>query len=60
MSSNTTVRTKLTVDREHSALIVFGAAVAMSVIGTAASMLRGARYVHTDEVVQREAVGVAS
>ncbi len=32
----------------HGLVIVFGAAVAMSVIGAAASMLRGARYVHTE------------
>jgi MFS family permease len=34
----------------HGLVIVFGAAVAMSVIGAAASMLRGARYVHTEPV----------
>ena len=34
----------------HGLVIVFGAAVAMSVIGAAASLLRGSRYVHTDPV----------
>jgi EmrB/QacA subfamily drug resistance transporter len=43
----------------HGLVIVFGAAVAMSVIGAAASMLRGARYVHSD-VVPDEAPRVAA
>ena len=34
----------------HGLVIVFAAAVAMSVIGAAASMLRGARYVHSEVV----------
>jgi MFS family permease len=44
----------------HGLVIVFGAAVAMSVIGAAASMLRGARYVHTQDAGQREPVAAAS
>jgi MFS family permease len=32
----------------HGLVIVFGAAIVMSVIGAAASLLRGQRYVHTD------------
>jgi MFS family permease len=40
----------------HGLVIVFGAAVAMSVIGAAASLLRGSRYVHTDPVAAPQPV----
>ncbi len=43
----------------HGLVIVFAAAVAMSLIGAAASMLRGARYVHS-EVVPDETPRVAA
>ncbi|MGH8890907.1 MAG: MFS transporter, partial [Acidothermaceae bacterium] len=40
----------------HGLVIVFTMAIAMSVVGAVASMLRGGRYVHDDEAV--ETVGV--
>ncbi|HEY2299749.1 MAG TPA: MFS transporter [Jatrophihabitans sp.] len=40
----------------HGLVIVFGAAVAMSVIGAAASLLRGSRYVHADPVAAPQPV----
>ena len=44
----------------HGLLIVFGMAIAMSVIGAFASMLRGTRYVHVDEREQTEDAAVAA
>ncbi len=38
----------------HGLVIVFSAAIAMSLIGAAASMLRGQRYVHSEAPVVRE------
>ena len=35
-------------------MIVFSAAIAMSLIGAAASLLRGQRYVHSEAPVVRE------
>ena len=46
-------------------VIVFSLAIAMSLIGAAASLMRGGRYVHDDEGIDRidqveETVGAAS
>jgi MFS family permease len=49
----------------HGLVIVFSLAIAMSLIGAAASLLRGGRYVHDDDGIDRidqleETVGAAS
>ena len=49
----------------HGLVIVFSLAAAMSVIGAAASLLRGGRFVHDDEALDQidaveETVGAAS
>ena len=49
----------------HGLVIVFSLAIAMSLIGAAASLMRGGRYVHEDEDVDRidhleETVGASS
>ncbi|MGH8862939.1 MAG: MFS transporter [Jatrophihabitantaceae bacterium] len=44
----------------HGLVIVFAAAVVMSLIGAAASMLRGTRYVHAEPVARPAAVTAGS
>ncbi len=44
----------------HGLVIVFAAAIVMSVIGAAASLFRGAKYVHTEPARQPEPTPVAA